>query len=115
MSDPKTESRERKCFAEGFERLWGQALVAVDQAEEEAGKAVQRIADAAGAGQEEIRRHVRELSERLVRQRKDLEHALDDGVRHTLSRLRVPRREELQDIQTRLDRVAARIDALARR
>jgi hypothetical protein len=104
MADPKI-----------FERLWGQALVAVTQAEEEATKAVQRIAEAAGSGQDEVKRQVRELSERLVRQRKDLEHSVEEGVRRTLARLRVPRREEVQDIQSRLDRVAARIDALARR
>jgi poly(hydroxyalkanoate) granule-associated protein len=104
MADPKI-----------FERLWGQALVAVTQAEEEATKAVQRIAEAAGSGQDEVKRQVRELSDRLVRQRKDLEHSVEEGVRRTLARLRVPRREEVQDIQARLDRVAARIDALARR
>ncbi len=106
---------DKKGFSEAFERLWGQALLAVNQAEEETQKAVQRIADAAGAGQDEIRRHARELTERLVKQRKELEHALEEGVRKTLVRLRVPRREELQDVQTRLDRVAARIDALSRR
>src|SRR5579863_5668468 len=104
-----------RSITEYFERVWGQALVAVSQAEEEAGKAVQKLAGVAGWGQEEIKRQARELGERLVRQRKDLEHSVDEGVRRTLSALRVPRREEIQDIQARLERVAARIDALARR
>jgi len=104
MGDPKTY----------FEQAWSQALVAVSRAED-ASRAVQRVAEAAGWGQEEIKRQARELSERLVKQRRDLEHTLDEGVRRTLARLRVPRREEIQEIHARLDRVAARIDALGRK
>jgi hypothetical protein len=100
---------------EYFQRLWGQALVAVSQAEDEAGKAAQKFAEVTGWGQEEIKRQARELSERLVRQRRDLEHSVEEGVRRTLLTLRVPRREEIHDIQARLERVAARIEALARR
>jgi len=105
MGDPKTY----------FEQAWSQALVAVSRAEDEASRAVQRVAEAAGWGQEEVKRQARELSERLVKQRRDLEHTLDEGVRRTLARLRVPRREEIQEIHARLDRVAARIDALGRK
>ncbi len=115
MTETRTDGTQKRSFTEYFERLWGQALLAVSQAEDEAKSAVQRLAEAAGAGQDEIARQVREFSERLVRQRKDLEHTLEDGVRKTLSRLRVPRREELQEIQARLDKVSARLDALARR
>jgi hypothetical protein len=115
MPETKPDSRERKPLGEYFEQVWGQALVAVSKAEEEASRAAQRVAEAAGWGQEELKRQGRELSERLIRQRRDLEHTLEEGVRRTLSRLRVPRREEIQDIQGRLDRVAARIDALGRR
>lgn len=98
-----------------FERLWGQAVLAVSHAEEEAGRAAQRIAEAAGQSQDEIRRQARELTERLSKHRKALETGLEEGVRKALARLQVPRKEQIQEIHARLDKVAARLDALGRR
>ena len=102
-------------IAEYVERAWGQALVAVSQAEEEASKLATKLAEVAGWGQDEVRRHARELSERLQRQRGELEGAVEEGVKKALTRLRVPRREELKKVATRLDRIAARLDALSRK
>lgn len=105
--------REKRALPEAFERVWSQALLAVSAAEEEAQRVAQRVAALAGWGPEEVRRQARELTARLANQRHDLERTVEDGVRRTLSRMRVPRREELQDLTARLDRVAARLEALA--
>lgn len=108
----KDAQKEKRSLGEHFERLWGQALLAVSNAEEEALRVVQRVSDGAGWSPEEIKQRARELGERLVSQRRDLERTVDEAVRRTVTHLRVPRREQLQDVQTRLDRLAERIDRL---
>jgi polyhydroxyalkanoate synthesis regulator phasin len=110
--DTPESPREKRPLAESFERLWSQALLAVSTAEEEAGRVVQRVTGAAGWSQDEVRRHARELTERLVTQRRDLERNVEEGVRRALGRMTLPRREELQDVSARLERIAQRIEAL---
>src|SRR5687768_8051578 len=91
--------RDKHPVAETFERVWGQALLAVSTAEEEAVKAAQRVAEVAGWSQDEVKRQARMLTERLVGHRKDLERNVEEGVRRALSRMKVPRRDELQDFE----------------
>jgi polyhydroxyalkanoate synthesis regulator phasin len=55
-----------------------------------------------------------ELAERLAAQRKELEQGLEERVRSALQRLRVPRREEVQALTDRVDRVAERLERLER-
>jgi polyhydroxyalkanoate synthesis regulator phasin len=107
--------REKHPLAETFERVWGQALLAASTAEEEATKAAQKVAEIAGWSQEEVKRQARLLSERLVGHRRDLERNVEEGVRHALSHFKVPRRDELQDFEARLIRIAERINALEQR
>ncbi len=111
----KQETPQKHPLAETFERVWSQALLAVSTAEDEAARTVQRIAELAGWNQEEMVRQGRLLTERLVGHRRALEHNVEDGVRRALQHFRVPRREQLQDIEARLERLAARIDALGQR
>jgi polyhydroxyalkanoate synthesis regulator phasin len=114
--DNKPEApREKHPVAETFERVWSQALLAVNTAEEEAARAVQRVATVAGWSQDEVKRQAREWTERLTGHRRDLEHNVEDRVRTALSRLKLPRREELQAVGSRLERLAERIDALEHR
>lgn len=109
----KDPAKERRSFAEHFERLWGQALVAVSNAEDEALKVVQRLAEGTGWSPEEIRHRARELTERLASQRKDVERGVDEAVKRTLIHLKVPRREQLQEVQARLERLAERVERLS--
>lgn len=114
--DNKAEApREKNPVAETFERVWSQALLAVNTAEEEASRAVQRVAAVAGWSQEEVKRQAQAFSDRLAGHRKDLEHNVEDRVRTALSRLKLPRREELQAFGARLERLAERIQALEQR
>jgi len=109
------EPKEKRGVADVVERMWSQALVAVSSAEEEAAQLVQKLQAVAGWSQDEVRRQVAELTERIATQRGALERGIEEGVKRAVTRLRVPRREQIQALQTRLDRVAARLDRLAER
>lgn len=111
----KQEPALKHPLAETFERVWSQALLAVSTAEEEASRSVQRVAELAGWSQEEVLRQTRLLTDRLTGHRKDLEHNLEEGVRRALSHIKVPRRDEMQDIEARLTRLAQRIEAMGQR
>lgn len=106
-----SETRDRKGLTDQFERAWSQALTAVSVAEDEAAKVLQRFAGMAGWGQDEVKRHAREFTDRLSSQRKELERNVEDNVKKTLARLKVPRREQLQELETRIDRLGQRLDA----
>lgn len=97
-----------------FKEAWSNALAGVNAAEQEAEKALSRIADAAGFSPEDVRRHAHEFGERLAAQRREIERGLDDAVRRAANRFRVPSRDDLETLQKRLDAVSARIEALAR-
>ncbi|HTN53277.1 MAG TPA: phasin family protein [Anaeromyxobacter sp.] len=97
-----------------FKEAWSTALAGVNAAEQEAEKVLARIADAAGFSPEDVRRHAREFGERLTSQRRELEKAIDDAVRRTANRFRIPTREDIETLRKRLDAVAERVDALSR-
>ncbi|PZR13950.1 MAG: hypothetical protein DI536_11530 [Archangium gephyra] len=88
-----------------FQQIWGQALTTVAGAEEEAQKLLTRLQ---GVGQEESRK----LAERLTGQRKELERRLDDLVKVSVSRLKVPTRAEITQLNARLDGLTRRVEAL---
>ncbi|MFP2962444.1 phasin family protein [Myxococcus sp. 1LA] len=114
--DNKPEApREKHPVAETFERFWSQALLAVNTAEEEASRAVQRVAAVAGWSQDEVKRQAREFGDRLAGHRKDLEHNVEERVRVALTKMKLPRREELSAFGTRLEKLAERIQALEQR
>lgn len=103
-------SKEKRPLSEHFERAWSQALMAVSTAEDEAAKLLQRVAEVAGWSQDEVKRHAREVTERLTSQRRELEKSVEENVRKTLARLKVPRREEIQELEERLERLSSRLD-----
>lgn len=96
-----------------FKDAWSQALAGANVAEQEAEKVFARLADAAGFSADEVKRHARDFGERLASQRRELEKAIDDGVRRAASRFRIPSRADLDALRRRLDVVAERVDALA--
>ena len=96
-----------------FKEAWSQALVGLNNAEQEAEKVLTKIADAAGFSPEDVRRHAREFGERLTSQRKEIERALDEAVKSATSRFKVPSREDIAALRQRVEAMAARIDALA--
>ncbi len=92
---------------EFFQQIWSQALTTVHGAEEEAQKLLSRIQ---GVSQEEARK----LSERLAGQRKDLERRVEEVVKTSVARLRVPRREEVAQLNARLDALTKRLEGLSK-
>jgi len=110
--DKPEGAKEKRGPLEVFEKVWSQALVAVSTAEEEASKVGARMAEAAGWSQDELKRQVRELTDRLASQRRALETNVEEGVKGALAKLRVPRRDEVASIASRLDAVSRRIESL---
>jgi len=94
--------------------MWAQAVTAMSSVEDEAARVVQRAQTVAGWSQDEVRRQMGDLAERLAAQRRELEQGLEERVRGALQRLRVPRREEVQALMTRMERVAERVETLER-
>lgn len=112
MERQQETPRDKRPVAEALEKLWGQALVAVESAEDAAQGTLQRVAGLAGWSQDEVRRHAREFGERLAGQREQLQRGVEEGVQRTLTRLKLPRRDDLQSLTARLDKLAARVEAL---
>lgn len=90
-----------------FQQIWSQALTTVAGAEEEAHKLLGRLQ---GMSQDEARK----LSERLAGQRKDLERRMDEVVKASVARLKVPRREEVAQLNARLDVLTKRLETLTK-
>jgi len=99
---------------EMFKEAWSSALAGVNAAEQEAEKVIGKLADAAGFSPEDVRRHAREFGERLTSQRRELEKAIDDAVRRTANRFRIPTQTDIEALQKRVDAVAQRVEALAK-
>lgn len=110
--DQKPE--EKKTVTELFQQVWGQALTAMTGAEEEAAKLLAKLPWASGWSPEEARKQVRDFSERLAAQRKDMERRLDETVKASLKAVQVPRRDELKELSARVDELARRVEALAK-
>jgi polyhydroxyalkanoate synthesis regulator phasin len=96
-----------------FKEAWSQALVGLNNAEQEAEKVLNKIADAAGFSPEDVRRHAREFGERLATQRKEIERTIDDAVKRAAGRFKLPTRDEIDGLRQRVDAISARVDALA--
>lgn len=93
-----------------FQQIWSQALVTVTGAEEEAQRLLQRAQGMVGWSQEEARR----LAERLASQRREMERRVEEAVKTSVARLKVPRRDEIAQLAARLEAVARRIEALSK-
>ncbi|HEX9306079.1 MAG TPA: phasin family protein [Anaeromyxobacter sp.] len=99
---------------EMFKEAWSHALAGVNAAEAEAEKVLGKLADAAGFSPDDVKRHAREFGERLTTQRRDLEKAIDEAVKRTANRFRIPTQSDIEALQKRVDAVAARVEAIAK-
>jgi polyhydroxyalkanoate synthesis regulator phasin len=96
-----------------FKEAWSQALVGLNAAEAEAEKVLARLADAAGLTPEDVKHHAREFGERLTQQRREVERAIDDGVRRAAAQFRIPTRDEAEALRKRVDQIADRLEVIA--
>jgi polyhydroxyalkanoate synthesis regulator phasin len=113
-SRPPVPPHDRRSIAEFFQQVWSQALVTVTGAEDEAAKLLARVQGMAGWSQDEVKRQVRDYADKLTSQRRDMERKVEDTVRVGLQRLRVPRKEEIAQLNSRLDTLMKRIDHLSK-
>lgn len=97
-----------------FKEAWSQALVGINAAEAEAEKVLSRLADAAGFSPDEVKKHARDFGERLGQQRRELEKAVDEAVRRAAARFKLPTRDEVEGLKSRLEAISARLEELAR-
>jgi polyhydroxyalkanoate synthesis regulator phasin len=96
-----------------FREAWSQALVGINTAEAEAEKVLARLADAAGLTPQDVKHHAREFGERLTQQRREVERAIDDGVRRAAAQFKIPTREEIESLKRRVDQIADRLEVVA--
>jgi polyhydroxyalkanoate synthesis regulator phasin len=108
----KPEQPPRSSVSEFFREAWSQALLKVSTAEEEANKVLAKAGDLAGWRPEEVKKLAAEFTERLQSQRAQFEKSMDEGIARAVSRLKVPRRSDIDSLWTRLDKISERIDAL---
>lgn len=104
--------KDKRTVSELFHQVWGQALVTVSGAEDEASKLLARLQEVAGWSQDEGRRQVRDFTDRLIQQRRDFERRVEETIRVAVSRVKVPRREEIAQLNSRLDTLTRRVDGL---
>jgi len=102
-------------ISETAREAWSQALVTVGAAEEEVQKLLARLTGWVEEGPEEARRVAAELTERLRKERGELETTFDAAVRRALGPFRLPTRDQIAEIDARLDRLEERVSALAAR
>lgn len=98
-----------------FKDALSQARAGVTAAEQGAEKVLGRIADAAGLTPIDVRRHARQLSEKLTAQRRELEKTLDGAVKKATGAFRLPTRDEVAELRERVDAITARLDAMERK
>ena len=64
------------------------------------------------AAQDEGRRQLQQFTDKLTHQRRDFEKRVEDTIRVAVSRVKVPRREEIAQLNSRLDTLTRRVDGL---
>lgn len=94
-----------------FKEAWTRALTGVGAAEQEAEKLLSRVTGLSG---DELRRQAREVGERLNAQRREVEKAIDEGVRKAAGRLQMPAQDELEALKKRMDDLTARVEAMGK-
>jgi polyhydroxyalkanoate synthesis regulator phasin len=110
----RSTASDKRTVAEFFQQVWSQALVTVTAAEEEVAKVLGRLQGVVGWSPDEVKRQMKQLTERLAAQRKELERRAEESVKASVAKLRVPRRDEVAQLNARLDALVRRVEALSR-
>lgn len=101
-----------KRVAEVWREAWGQALIAVNTAEEEVQRFLGRVGGWIEMKPDEARKLGTDLAERLRQQRDELERSVEVAVQRALTPFRSGRREELSQLAERLSSLEERLDRL---
>ena len=110
--EQKQPDERDRGFVEYVRDAWSQSLVAVNAAEDEVQKIVGKLGGFVEFGPDEGRRLAADLSEKLRRERDELEHAFEAAVRKAVAPFRLPTRDQIAQIDGRLDQLEERLDKL---
>lgn len=110
--DEQQAAEDARSIGEAVREAWGQALVAVSDTGEEVQRFLGRMQGWVEVGPDEARRLALELTEKLRRERDDLEGRVETAVRRAIGSVRLPTREDVAALDARLDRIEERIDKL---
>ena len=123
-ADQKMSEGEKKTLQQSLRDTWMNALGVLNGAEAEVAKTTHRVLETMGiapAGSEpgaqlpEVKDVVREIFQRVQRNRADLERRIDDGIRSAIDRTRRPFVQDIEQIRTRVDKLQRRVEELSRR
>jgi polyhydroxyalkanoate synthesis regulator phasin len=91
---------------------WIQALVAVGASEDEVQKILGKLGGWVEVGPDEARRLAADLSERLRRERGELEKSIESAVQRALGPFRLPNRDQVAEMDARIDQLSERVERL---
>jgi polyhydroxyalkanoate synthesis regulator phasin len=95
--------------------IWSQALVGLGVAEAELEQLLTRVSDAIGLPAEEMKQRAHEFGEQLTSQCGEIERTIDEAVHRAISHIRLPTTGEVETMKQRLDQIAGRIEAIAKK
>lgn len=112
---------DKKSLQQSLRDTWLNALGVLSDAESEVSKAAHRVMESVGLnptdaeGKGQVKEAVRELYQRVRKNRDELERRLDEGVRAAVDRVNGPLSQELQGLRGRIEKLQHRVEELARR
>src|SRR4051812_10154220 len=117
--DEKTMNEgERKTLQQSLRETWMGALGVLSGAEHEMARAAQRMLESMGlreGGEHTVKDAVRDLVERVRKNRDVLERRVDEGVKAAVARVHRPLQHEVDLIRGRIEQVQKRLEELASR
>ncbi len=103
---------ERSGLGDLIASVWEQALGAASNVEGDLKRAFTKIHLLAGWSQDEGLQQLRAMTERMVRQRQDIERRLEELTKRSLEMLSIPRRDATRQAATLLEALEKRVEAL---
>jgi hypothetical protein len=107
----KTDKAAKRSLEEILREAWLEALGTLERTEGELVRLRERLREAFTGDEGALAA----FTSRMRQQRAELEHRVDEGVRHALALVADPLRHEIASLRERADKLAARLDEQARR
>lgn len=111
-SDAAAEAERQGGLRDFVRDAWSQALVTVGTSEDEVQKILGKLGGWVDVGPEDALRLAQDLSDRLKRERGELERSIETAVQRALSPFRLPTRDQVAELDARIDRLSERVERL---
>ncbi|MEW6369128.1 MAG: phasin family protein [Acidobacteriota bacterium] len=109
-----TKKEDKKTTVSGVVRdLWLATLGAFSLAEEEVNKFVKRLVDRGSISQDEGKKIIQEMKNKVKKNRSDFTKLIEDGVSTALEKLNIPSKEEVVELTKKVDELTRKIDAFS--